>query len=71
MLYNNFMEKYLNTKKAAEFLGLTVNHISDLCKTGRLKCEKPARDWFVSIEELEAYKIKPKNKGGRPKKIRS
>lgn len=62
------MKMYLSTKEAAEFLGLTPGHISDLCKTGRLKCEKPARDWLISIQELEAYKEKPKNKGGRPKK---
>ena len=67
----NPLKDYLSTLEAAKILGVSTRYVSELCRKGKMKCERPARDWLVSKAEVEAYKIKPKNKGGRPKKIRS
>ena len=59
----------LNTEQAALFLGVTSRHVSNLCRKGKIKCTRPGRDWFMKLSDLEAYKVQPKDKGGRPKKI--
>ena len=63
------LDNYLNTEEAAKILGVTSRYVSELCLKGKLHCKRPARDWLVSVAEVEAYKIKPKDKGGRPKKL--
>lgn len=57
------------TKEAAEFLKVTPTFISILCKRGKLKCSKHGRDWDIDPESVKAYRDRPKNKGGRPRKL--
>lgn len=63
------MNTLLNTEEAAKYLNVTPAHVSLLCRKGKIKCTRPGRDWFISLEELERYKSQPKDKGGRPKKL--
>lgn len=58
------------TKEAAEFLNVTRTTVTRLCKKGIIKSSMHGRDWDIDPESVEAYKLAPKNKGGRPRKVR-
>lgn len=58
----------MTTREAAEYLGTTVNFITLLCRSGKLKAKKHGRDWDIEPESVKRYAEAPKDKGGRPKK---
>lgn len=55
------------TRKAAEFLGVTLSFVARLCREGVLTAKMHGRDWDIDPKSVEKYKNTPKNKGGRPK----
>lgn len=59
------------TQEAAEYLGMERAYVGWLCNQHLLNCKKHGRDWDIDPESVKAYKLKPKNKGGRPRKVRS
>ncbi len=56
------------SEEAAEYLGLSKSMVTRLCRDGILKARKHGRDWDIDPASVEAYKVAPKNKGGRPRK---
>ncbi len=56
------------TEEAAQYLGLSINMVAKLCRSGILKARKHGRDWDIDPASVEAYKAAPKDKGGRPRK---
>ena len=71
--YNNKMgnKDWMSVREAAEHLGVTKPQIFRLLKKGVLSGKKdesaPVPYYQVQRDTIEAYKAKPKNKGGRPK----
>jgi excisionase family DNA binding protein len=57
--------KLLTTIQVAKTLGLHRSRVHQLIKAGRLPAEKNGRDWFVTKEDLDNFKLLPP---GRPKK---
>jgi excisionase family DNA binding protein len=56
------------TREAAKYLGMNPTYVGILCNKGKLKATKHGRDWDIDPESVAAYKLAPKNKGGRPRK---
>jgi excisionase family DNA binding protein len=57
--------KLLTTKEAAERLGVTVQRIHALIKSGRLPAQKLGRDYFIQEADLRLVEGR---KPGRPSK---
>lgn len=45
----------IGVTKAAKLLGCRPQWVLMLIKDGRLKAEKPARDWVIKPKDLEAF----------------
>lgn len=61
----------MTTKEAAEYLGLGKPQVNRLINKGKLKAElqnTPVPYYLIGRESVEAYKLAPKDKGGRPRK---
>jgi excisionase family DNA binding protein len=61
----------ITTAQAARILGVEMSRIRQLVAEGKLKSygpEEGRRDHFLKKAEVEAYKSKEKDKGGRPAK---
>jgi hypothetical protein len=43
--------------------------IIELARQGRIHAVCPARDWFVSLEDVKKFRDKTGGKPGRPKKL--
>jgi len=56
--------EYLSSKQAADFLGLSVSRIRQLCISGELEGIKLGRDWLIDKERILKYIPMPR---GRPK----
>lgn len=54
----------MNTKEAANRLGLTVQRIRQLIHQGDLRATKVGRDWIISEKDLDRLTRRPM---GRPK----
>ncbi len=53
--------EWITVAEAAQRSGYTARHLQYLLKQGLLQGKKPARDWFVDAESLNAYlRHKPK-----------
>lgn len=57
----------LTTTEAAAELGIQANSVKRLCQRETLKAVKRGRDWFISKDEVERYKVE-RRKAGRPRK---
>jgi excisionase family DNA binding protein len=57
---------YLNAVQAADYLGVGRQRIYQLADAGKIG-RRIAGYWVFSKSELDAYKARPKSKGGRPK----
>jgi excisionase family DNA binding protein len=55
----------LTTNEVAERLGVTVQRIHALIKSGRLPAQKMGRDYFIQEEDL---RLVEERKSGRPRK---
>lgn len=60
----------MTTNEAAAALGLTRRRVIALINSGKLKAEKPGRDWIVDSESVEELR-QQKRPGGRPKKAKN
>lgn len=56
----------LTTTQAATELGIKPDSVKKLCQRGIMKAERAGRDWLISLEEVERYKIE-RRPIGRPK----
>lgn len=60
----------ITSAQAAKILGVEMSRIRQLVASGDLKSHQPEegrRDHFFKKAEVEAFKSKEKDKGGRPK----
>lgn len=62
------MEKYLTTREAAEFWGVTPSRIRQLIHQGRLKSHKQGRDHLLLKADIKKFVEHGGKKRGRPKK---
>ncbi len=49
-------QNYLSSKDAGAILGYTHDYISRLCRHGKMSGLQKGREWYVTKEELEAFK---------------
>lgn len=64
----------ITTAQAAKILGVEMSRIRQLVGEGKLKSHQPEegrRDHFLKKAEVESYKNKEKDEGGRPKKVKN
>lgn len=62
--------KFLTTKEAAHFLGVTAVRVRQLIADGRLAAEKRGRDHLLEEQEVQGFKRHGRRsgpKGGRPR----
>ena len=57
----------LNTKQAADLLGVKPHYVRTLCQDDRLECFKLGRDWLIMRASLEEYQ-RTRRPPGRPPK---
>lgn len=50
------LEGYVTVAEAAKKSGYSVRHLQNLLKKGVIPGTKPARDWFVRLEDVLEYK---------------
>ena len=65
-------EYTMTVTKAAEYLGCSKSYVQRLIRQGRLDAileEVPIRYYLIDPSSVEAYKLAPKSKGGRPRRI--
>jgi len=66
-------KKYLSIKKASDTSGYTRDYVGQLCRGGKIKCERVSNSWFVNEKDIGDHKnrkkikedcceIKPENK---------
>lgn len=60
----------MTTNEAAAALGLTRRRVNELIRAGKLRAEKPGRDWIVDAASVEELKAQNRT-GGRPKKTKN
>lgn len=51
-------KKYLSSKDAGAILGYTHDYVSRLCRQGKMSGIQKGREWFVTQEELDAFKMR-------------
>ena len=59
--------KYLSLIEASEITGYDAGHLRRLLRAGTVEGTKFGRDWFVTVEALDAY-IATNPRPGPPKK---
>ena len=60
--------KFINTKQAAEILGVNDSRVRQFILAGRLPAQKiGGRDWIIKVSDLKKVQDR---KPGRPKKKR-
>lgn len=61
------MEDWVMGAEALQIVGLSRERLRQLSEDGTLG-RRVSKNWIYTRAELEAYKAKPKDKGGRPSK---
>ena len=59
--------EWITTKEAARILGVTLNHVSYLLRTGKIKGKKFGYFWMVDKSSAEEYASKERKPGPKPK----
>ncbi|MDP3934625.1 MAG: NYN domain-containing protein, partial [Candidatus Giovannonibacteria bacterium] len=49
-------EKYISSKRASALTGYAKDYIGQLCRLGKIKCQRSGRDWLVSEQSIFNYK---------------
>lgn len=57
---------FYTTKEAGELLGLSPRSVTKYAELGQIEATKVGRDWIITAEGLERFKVAPR-KVGRPK----
>lgn len=57
----------MDSKQAADYLGLTPGRIRQLARAGHLAGVRVGRDWIFTLDTLKAFKASPRPGVGRPK----
>jgi hypothetical protein len=60
----------LSTSEAVQASGLSREHIQRLARQKRIEGIKPAHDWFVFEDSLQAFLAQPRKTGPKPKASR-
>jgi excisionase family DNA binding protein len=60
-------EEWITTVEAANILGVTVAHVSNLLRRGELIGQKFGRSWMVNKASVEAYAVSYRKPGPKPK----
>jgi excisionase family DNA binding protein len=60
-------EEWITTVDAARILGVTIAHVSNLLRRGKLIGRKFGRSWMVSKASVEAYASSYRKPGPKPK----
>jgi len=55
----------LTTAEAAAAMGFTVQHVHNLVKNGRLRARKAAGKWYVSEDDVRAYRAMRRGRAAR------
>ena len=62
-------ERLYTTPEAAEMIGVSDSRLRNLIREGKASpAQRIGGTWLFALEEIERLRIRPKNKGGRPKK---
>ena len=64
------LEGYVTVAEAAQKSGYSVGHLQYLLRRGIIPGIKPARDWFVRLEDVLEYKKKAPKPGPKPRHSR-
>ena len=56
----------LDTKQAAEILGISVGRVRQLAQSGRLHGRHVGRDWVFDHDAIQQFAATPRLKPGRP-----
>lgn len=59
---------YLSSKDAGALLGYTHDYISRLCRQGKMSGIQKGREWYVTREELELFKVRHQKELAEKKK---
>lgn len=51
-------KEYLSSKDAGKLLGYTHDYISKLCREGKMSGKQKGRAWFVTADEVQAFKTR-------------
>lgn len=63
--YVEWLKDTVGTEDAAQLLGVTQDHIDELCKRGKIKCKRiGSHSWAVYYPGLEQY-LKSKSTRGK------
>ena len=60
----------LDTKQAAEILGISVGRVRQLARNGRLHGRHVGRDWVFDHDAIQQFAAAPRLKPGRPRNMR-
>ena len=60
----------LDTKQAAEMLGISVSRVRQLALRGLLNGKHVGRDWVFDRTHIQHFADSPRRKSGRPRNIR-
>ncbi len=59
------MTRWLTAAEVATRLGIGTDLVARYCKEGRLRAEKPARDWLIEPASVAAFEAE-RRRPGRP-----
>jgi excisionase family DNA binding protein len=62
----NPLDAVIGSAEAAELLGTTVDYISRLCRTKKLRAKQIGREWVIDIASVKALQDRPPGPG-RPR----
>ena len=60
----------MTLKQAAQLLGVRPATLRQQIANKRLKATKRGRDWYVSIDETERYRLQSLGRPGRRQKVK-
>ncbi len=49
--------------EAAKILGLAPATLRQQIRNGKLKARKVSRDWYLTVEEIERYRLENRRRG--------
>lgn len=62
------MSRWLTVREVATRLGIDTSLVARYCAEGRLRAEKPGRDWLIEPESVDEFELE-RRRPGRPPTI--